>query len=61
VTGQWLFPGTVASSTNKTDRHDIDDILLKVASNTINQPIKKDIYCNPDVKKENLNYLADFQ
>jgi hypothetical protein len=46
---------------NKTDRHGIDDMLLKVALNTINQPIKKDIYCNPDVKKENLNYLAGFQ
>jgi len=25
-------------STNKTDRHDITEILLKVALNTINQP-----------------------
>jgi hypothetical protein len=32
VTGR--FPG----STNKTDRHDITVILLKVALNTINQP-----------------------
>ena len=29
------------SSTNITDRHDITEILLKVALNTINQPIKK--------------------
>jgi hypothetical protein len=29
--------GTPVSSTNKTDRHDITEILLKVALNTINQ------------------------
>jgi hypothetical protein len=28
----------MVSSTNKTDRHDIAEILLKVALNTINQP-----------------------
>jgi hypothetical protein len=43
--GRWTYifvqvsgfsPGTPASSTNKIDRHDIADILLKVALNTIN-------------------------
>jgi hypothetical protein len=29
--GRWFSPGTLASSTNKTDRHDIAGILLKVA------------------------------
>jgi hypothetical protein len=38
-TGQWFFLGTPVSSTNKTDRHDIAEILLKVALNTINQPV----------------------
>ena len=38
VTGQWFSPGTPVSSTNKTDCHDIAEILLKVALNTINQP-----------------------
>jgi hypothetical protein len=33
VTGWWFSP---VSSTNKTDRHDITEILLKVALNTIN-------------------------
>jgi hypothetical protein len=33
--GGWLSPGTQISSTNKTDRHDITKILLKVALNTI--------------------------
>jgi hypothetical protein len=36
ATGQWFSPGTPVSSTNKTDRHDITEILLKVALNTIN-------------------------
>ena len=34
---RWFSPGTPASSTTKTGRHDIDEILLKVALNTINQ------------------------
>jgi hypothetical protein len=36
-TGQWFSPGTLISSTNKTGRHDITEILLKVTLNTINQ------------------------
>jgi hypothetical protein len=35
--GRRFSPGTPASSTIKTGRHDIADILLKVALNTINQ------------------------
>ena len=34
---QWFSPGTPVSATNKTDCHDITEILLKVALNTINQ------------------------
>jgi len=37
VTGQWFSPCTLVSSTNKTDRHDRTEILLKVALNTIKQ------------------------
>ena len=39
VHGQWFAPGTPASPTTKTDRHDIAEILLKVtvAINTLNQ------------------------
>jgi hypothetical protein len=33
--GRWFSPGTTVSSTNKTDHHDITEILLKVALNTI--------------------------
>jgi hypothetical protein len=39
ATGQWFSPDTPVSSINKTDRHDITEILLKVALNTISQPI----------------------
>ena len=35
--GRWLSPGTPAFSTIKTGRHDITEILLKVALNTKNQ------------------------
>jgi hypothetical protein len=31
----WFSPGTPVSSTNKIDRHDINEMLLKVALNTI--------------------------
>ena len=35
ATGRWLSSGPPVSSINKTDRHDITKILLKVALNTI--------------------------
>jgi hypothetical protein len=37
VHGRWFSPGTPASSTTKTGRHDIAEILLKVVLNTKNQ------------------------
>jgi hypothetical protein len=37
--GQWFSPGTPASSTTKTGRHDIAEILLKAVLNTKNQSI----------------------
>jgi hypothetical protein len=36
--GQWFSPGTPVSSTTKTGCHDIAEILLKVALNTITLP-----------------------
>jgi hypothetical protein len=33
--GRWFFPSTPVSSTNKTDRQDITELLLNVALNTI--------------------------
>ena len=35
--GWWFSPGPLAFSTTKSGRHDIAEILLKVALNTINQ------------------------
>jgi hypothetical protein len=35
VTGQWFSLGPRGSFTNKTDCHDMTEILLKVALNTI--------------------------
>ena len=37
ATGRWFSPGPQVSSTNKTDHHNITEILLKVALNTIKQ------------------------
>jgi hypothetical protein len=33
--GQWFSPGTLVSSPNKTDRHNITEILLKVIEDTL--------------------------
>jgi homoserine acetyltransferase len=38
LTCRWFSPGTLVSITNKTNSHDITEILLTVALNTINQP-----------------------
>ena len=35
--GRWFSPGTLASFTTKTGRHDIAEILLKMALNTKNK------------------------
>ena len=45
ATGRWFSLGTSVSSANKTDRHDITEILLKVMLNTKpNQPINFEPY-----------------
>jgi len=49
--GRWFSAGTPDSSTTKTGRHDITEILLKVALGTINQ-IKSFTSC---VKKHSLS------
>jgi hypothetical protein len=41
--GRWFSPATPASSTTKAGRHDIAEILLKVALNTKNQSINQSI------------------
>ena len=39
--GRWFYPDTPASSTTKTGRHDIAEILLKMALSTKNQSINQ--------------------
>ena len=41
ATGRWFSPDSPVSSTNKTDNHDITEILLKVALNTNKQTNKQ--------------------
>jgi hypothetical protein len=41
ATGLWFSKGSPVSSTNKTDCHDITEILLRVGLNTIKQLKKK--------------------
>jgi hypothetical protein len=41
--GRWFSPGTPASSTTKTDHHDIAEILLKVVLSTTNKSINQSI------------------
>ena len=43
---RWFSPGTPASSTTKTGRHDIAEILPKVALNTKNQSINHEKIIN---------------
>jgi hypothetical protein len=50
--GRWFLPGTLASSTTKTGRHDIAEILLKVALHTKNQLINQ--------SKDNLLFLLKY-
>jgi hypothetical protein len=52
VTGRFI-PGPPVSSTNKTDRYDITEILLKVALNTIKQTNKQ----NNIIILRNVQYL----
>ena len=48
ATGRWFSSGPTVSSTNKTDCHDITEILLKVALNTIKQANKPLVFLSPN-------------
>jgi hypothetical protein len=52
--GRWFSSGTPASSTPKTGRHDIAEILLKVALNTKKSATKNQ-------SNQNTNIAFDFQ
>ena len=47
ATGRWFSPCPPVPSTNKTDRHDITEILLRVALNTI-KPTKPNQFTDSD-------------
>jgi len=49
----WFSPGTPVSSTSKTDHHDITEILLKVALNTIKNKHKDLKICNMQIERSN--------
>ena len=56
--GWWFSPGTPVSSTNKIDRHDITEILLKVALDTIKPSfVMVDIWIWKTVYNRNRNSL----
>jgi len=59
VTGQWFFPGTPVSSINKTNRHDITEILLKMVLSTITLTLtnKIKLQLNPVIMKLNVLFL----
>ena len=50
ATGRYFSPDTPLSSTNKTDCHDITEILVKVALNTINKQNYSNVLtsCSPN-------------
>jgi hypothetical protein len=56
VTGQWFSLGPPVSSTNKTDRHDITEILLNGALSNIKQQQKPNIMTTE--KHQILTHLA---
>jgi lipopolysaccharide biosynthesis protein len=55
--GRWLSPGTPASSTTKADRHDIAEILLKVALK--HQPTKFRFFGQTVSEEKNLKISAN--
>ena len=60
VAGRWFSPCTLVSSTIKTDRHDITEILLKVALNTI-IPTLLDRYTSTHLKISILSEILGAQ
>ena len=65
ATGRWFSPDPPVSSTNKSDRHDITEILLKVVLNSIKQTTKpfslfQFIYFKFSPKKRNKTFLNHY-
>jgi cytochrome c1 len=61
ATGRWFSAGHLVSSTSKTDCHDIAEILLKVALNTIKQTNKQTLnwlWQGPPVVFQQISYIS---
>jgi hypothetical protein len=59
MAGLWFSPGPPVSSTNKSDRHNIAEILLKVALNTIkqtNKSIEKRTHNRNKLRKKEMSH-----
>jgi hypothetical protein len=54
----FFFTGPPVSSTNKTDRHDITEILLKVALNTINPNKQSKQWNKSRMEGDDVTYLV---
>ena len=64
MTGQWFSLGPPVSSTNKTDRHNITEILLNGALSNIKQQQKPNINwetSNPDTPSLGLEWTVIVQ
>jgi len=58
VAGWWFSPRPPVSSTNKTDHHNITEILLKVALKTIKQTIKHQMASGYSLKEDQMRNLC---
>ena len=64
ATGRWFSPSAPVSSTYKTDRHDITEIVLKVALNIIKQTNKNNIhylFCRTHVINKLMTFLPQIR
>jgi len=57
MAGLWFSPNIPVSSTNKTNRHDITEILLKVTLNILNQANQTAMVDN--ITNHNMNHSSD--
>ena len=56
-----ISPGNLVFSTNKFDRHDITELLLKVALNTINPNVLAIVHCYQTTYIEHKYYTIEVQ
>ena len=59
MAGWWFSPDTRVSSTNKTDRHDVTEILLEVALNTITLVLTTVLFTKQDNATDKPSFRKD--